>query len=118
MEDSILVTIKKMLGIDAEETAFDTDIIVMINAAFMTLMQLGVGPTTGFRIDDENSIWSDFVDDSSIIGAIKTYIYAKVRVMFDPPSGSTATTYDNIIRELEWRLNVHVDIGATEDEDS
>lgn len=119
MEDSILDTIKKMLGITSEDTAFDVDVITHINAAFMTLKQLGVGPTSGFSISDMNSIWSDFTDNSAMLGAIQSYIYMKVRVAFDPPSSSSVlTSMENAIKEAEWRLNVEVDPSYDEEDDT
>lgn len=116
MNDSILDTIKKMLGITSEETAFDVDIITLINAAFMTLKQLGVGPTAGFSITDLNSIWSDFTDNEAMLGSIQSYIYMKVRVVFDPPSSSVLTAMESAIKELEWRMNVEVDPSYDEED--
>lgn len=107
--DSILNTIKKMLGIDADYTQFDTDIIVHINTVLMALTQMGIGPDTGFSIADETSTWSDFIEDMSKVEGIKTYIYIKVKTVFDP-SGSAAVT-DALTRraeELEWRLTNHM----------
>ena len=111
MEESILLTIKKMLGGGAEVCDhFDTDIIDHINTAFMVLTQVGVGPKDGFSISDETAKWSDFVPDPKKYQAIKTYIYAKVKLVFDPPS--TAAVIDSLnqtIKELEWRLQVNSD---------
>ena len=78
-----------------------------INSVFMILNQLGVGPPEGFRIESETATWSDFVGDSIDVEAIKSYIYLKVKLMFDPPnSGSVMDSYNRMISELEWRLNV------------
>lgn len=110
MNDSILDTIKQLLGIQSEYTAFDTDIIVHINSAFMVLNQLGVGPTECFSIDGSGEEWAEFVDKSIDLEAVKTYIYLKVRTIFDPPSSSVVMEAMNRnISELEWRLNVQVE---------
>lgn len=107
MESSILISTKKILGIDAQYTAFDLDIITFINLAFSSLNQLGLGPVEGFYIEDETSNWEDFDVPSNQINAVKTYVYLKVRLMFDPPSTSFAIeALNNQIREHEWRLNV------------
>ena len=105
--ESILTSIKKMLGITEEYTHFDTDIIIHINSAFMVLTQLGVGPLDGFIIEDETSSWNDFIQDSTKIEAVKTYIYMKVRLVFDPPTSSALIdAMERSIKEYEWRLNV------------
>lgn len=107
--DSILNTIKKMLGIDISYTAFDVDIIVCINTAFFILQQLNVGPTEGFRIFDSSSVWDDFSTRADI-EAVKSYVYLKTRVQFDPPSSSfVLDAMKNQIQEYEWRLNVQCD---------
>lgn len=101
-----------MLGIESDYTYFDPDIIMHINSAFMVLRQLGVGPVDGFAIEDKDAEWTDFVSDTIKIEAIKSYVYMKVRLMFDPPVGSsTMEAMKNNIAELEWRLNVAVDGG-------
>ena len=106
--DSILTSIKKMLGIAEEYEHFDPDIIMHINSVFMTLTQLGVGPSEGFSIVDEDTIWTDFIPDLVKLQAVKTYVYLKVRLLFDPASLGSATlaAYERQIQELEWRLNV------------
>lgn len=110
--DSILTSIKKLLGIAEDYTNFDTDIIIHINSVFSILTQLGVGPSEGFSISDANGVWSDFINDSTKIELVKTYIYLKVRLIFDPPqSSSVIDAMNRTISELEWRLNVAVDPG-------
>ena len=105
--DSILVSIKKLLGIAADYTHFDPDIIMHINSAFSILTQLGVGPTEGFRIEDNTETWNDFIGDATRIDAVKSYIYLKVGLMFDPPiSSAVLSAKERQISELEWRLNV------------
>lgn len=105
MEESILYTIKKMLGIQANYDAFDTDIITFINSALMTLQQIGVGPDGGFAIVDEYAIWSDFIPGNIMMEGVKTYIYLSVKLVFDPPGNSVVTeSMKSLKDELEWRL--------------
>ena len=108
--DSILTSIKKLLGIEEEYTQFDSDIIMHINTVFLNLTQLGVGPAEGFLIEDDSATWDDFIGDSNQLQAVKTYVYLKVKLLFDPPLSSSVTeSVNRIISELEWRLNVAVD---------
>lgn len=107
--DSILDSIKKLLGIDTSYTQFDSDIIMHINTVFMNLTQLGVGPEEGFFIENKTDSWSDFVDTEEFaqMNAVKSYVYLKVKLLFDPPlSSSVIQSMNNMISELEWRLNV------------
>lgn len=108
--DSILTSIKKLLGIAEDYEHFDTDLIMHINSVFMVLTQLGVGPPEGFIIEDDSAIWEDFIEDSTKLQAIKSYVYLKVKLLFDPPlSSAVMESMDRTISELEWRLNVAVD---------
>ena len=108
MVDSILTSTKKILGIDAEYDAFDVDVITHINTAFSTLNQLGLGPEEGFMIEDDSTEWGDFLDDDMNLNSVKTLIYLKVRVVFDPPATSfTLDAMNKQIEELEWRLNIY-----------
>ena len=110
METSILTSIKKMLGIAEDYIEFDEDIITHINSVFLNLTQLGVGPEEGFMIEDNTAVWEDFIDDSIQLQAVKTYMYLKVKLLFDPPLSSSVTeSFTRMIAELEWRLNVAVD---------
>ena len=105
--ESILTSIKKLLGITAEYDHFDPDIIIHINSAFMILNQLGVGPEEGFSIEDDTSLWTDFIGDETKIESVRTYVYLKVKLVFDPPTSSFVTdSFNRTINELEWRLNV------------
>lgn len=107
MSDSILQTIKKMLGLDESYTPFDQDIIVFINSALMTLHQLGIGPTTGFFIKDYSSKWSDLLIDEVNLNGVQQYVYLKVKLAFDPPGNSfVMEAFTQQVKELEWRLNV------------
>lgn len=109
--DSILTSIKKLLGITEEYEHFDTDIIIHINTVFSTLTQLGVGPKKGFSITDKSSVWNDFIPKSSnTLECIKTYVYLKVKLVFDPPLNSAVIeSINRQISELEWRINSEVD---------
>ena len=105
--ESILTSIKKLLGITEEYDQFDPDIIMHINSVFMILTQLGVGPTEGFSIEDDTAVWTDFIQDVKKLESVKTYIYLKVKLAFDPPlSSAVIESMNRLINELEWRLNV------------
>src|SRR5512147_1114079 len=98
MTESILDTIKQLLGIPSSDTAFDVDIITNINSVFMTLQQLGVGPETVYSITDDSAVWSDFLTDEAMYSAVRTYIFLKVRLAFDPPGTSfVLSAYENMI---------------------
>ena len=108
--ESILTSIKKLLGITEEYEHFDPDIIMHINSAFSVLTQLGVGPKEGFRIEDESTTWSEFLNDDPRLEFVKTYIHLKVKLVFDPPlSSAVIESINRQISELEWRINVSVD---------
>lgn len=113
--ESILTSIKKLLGIAEEYTQFDNDIIIHINSVFTTLTQLGVGPSEGFFIEDDSAYWTDFIPDLNKLQSVKTYVYLKVRLVFDPASLGSATlaAYERQIQELEWRLNVAAESEET-----
>jgi len=107
---SILMSIKKLLNVEHNDPAFDTDIGMAINGVFMTLHQLGVGPEEGFSITEADTKWSDFSDDKTLIETVKMYVYMKVRMIFDPPASSiVADAFNNQIHELEFRLNVQAE---------
>lgn len=108
--ESILTSIKKLLGIEEDYECFDADLIMHINSVFMILNQLGVGPEEGFYIQDASTTWSEFIPDGSNLEAVKSYIFLKVKLMFDPPaSSSVIESINRSISELEWRLNISVD---------
>lgn len=110
METSILTSIKKLLGVAEDYTEFDEDIMTHINSVFLNLTQLGVGPEEGFMIEDNTAEWADFINDSVQLQAVKTYVYLKVKLLFDPPLSSSVTeSINRMIAELEWRLNAAVD---------
>lgn len=108
--DSILTSIKKLLGIAEDYTHFDPDIIMHINSVFMVLSQLGVGPAEGFRIEDSGTFWSDYITDNDNLDAVKSYMHLKVKLLFDPPlSAAVMESTKQMINELEWRLNVETE---------
>ena len=114
--ESILTSIKKMLGITEEYKQFDPDIIMHINSVFMILNQLGVGPSEGFRINDEYATWSEFISDDSYLDLVKSYMVMKVKLLFDPPQSSIVMEATNrMISEAEWRLNVAVESSGKEE---
>lgn len=105
--ESILISIKKLLGIAEEYEHFDEDIVMHINSVFLILTQLGVGPKEGFTIEDESASWIDFIEDPTQLQAVKSYMYMKVKLLFDPPLSSAVIESTNrLISELEWRLIV------------
>lgn len=110
MNESILTSTKKILGISDDYTAFDTDIITHINSVFSTLQQLGVGPEEGFAIDGKEELWPAFLGDDPKLNMVRTYMFMRVRLMFDPPSTSFAlTSMQEQINQFEWRLQVTTD---------
>jgi hypothetical protein len=106
ISDSILDSVKAMLGIDSSNTDFDTEIIIYINSTFMLLSQLNVGPDTGFSIEDNTKLWSDYLgDNETLLSGVKSYMYLKVRVVFDPPATSfVIDAFNSQILELESRI--------------
>ena len=113
--ESILTSIKKLLGIEEDYEIFDTDIIIYINSAFATLTQLGVGPVESFSISDKTATWSSYMQNDPRLEHVKTYIYLKVKMIFDPPSSSTVIdAYNRNIQEMEWRLMHTVEITMKE----
>ena len=110
MENSILISTKKVLGLEPTYTVFDQDVIMHINAAFSILNQLGVGPVEGFMIEDDAAVWDDFIlieGSEPSKSLVKTYVQLKARMLFDPPTTSfLLEAMTNQIKEYEWRLNV------------
>lgn len=106
--ESILTSIKKLLGIDESYEHFDADIIMHINSVLAILVQLGVGPAEGFFIQDKAKTWADFLgEDSALLEGVRTYVYMKVRLIFDPPTSAAAIeSMTKLAHEFEWRLNV------------
>lgn len=112
MNESILTSVKKLLGIVEDDENFDMDVMIHINTYLNHLNQIGVG-VKGFTIQDKTAVWGDFLgDDVSRLQAVKTFVYIKVRLIFDPPTSSyVATELNNAVKEIEFRLNAEVDPG-------
>ena len=114
--ESILDSIKKLLGIQKEYTHFDSDLIMHINTALSVLTQLGIGPTKGFSISDSTSKWKDFIGDDPRLESVRSFIHLKVKLLFDPPLGTASIEAINRqISELEWRINLTVDPDEKEE---
>ena len=111
MSESILTNTKKILGIAEDYEAFDVDIIMHINSVFSTLQQIGVGPELGFEIENKMDVWSTYLgEDNYLLNMVKTYMYMRVRLMFDPPATSFAIdSMQKQIDQMEWRLQVATD---------
>lgn len=110
MADSILDSVKKLLGFSPEDESFDTDIITHINSVFFTLQQLGVGPKDSMMIIDSSATWDSFIGEEKNINAVMSYMHLKVRLLFDPPPTSFAiASMEKNVLEYEWRLNAQVD---------
>jgi hypothetical protein len=109
MTTSILDDVKHTLGLLPEDTSFDSDLVLHINTVFGILNQLGVGPTLGYEITDKTNTWDEFYDDPRL-NAVKSYVFLRVKLMFDPPTtGFLTDALNRQIQELEFRLNVVVD---------
>ena len=112
MEDSILLTIKEMLGLSKTYPAYNTDVIRNINGSLFILMQNGVGPNTGFRITGESETWKDLVGDRKDLDAVVNYVYIKARIVFDPPTSSAVLqALKEEAAEYLYRINTQVEFG-------
>lgn len=113
--DSILTSIKKLLGITEEYEHFDADLIMHINSVFAILTQIGVGPSTGFSISDDSAIWNDFITNVTQLEAVKIYMSTKVKLAFDNSTLSSAViaAMERQTAELEWRLSVMADTDTS-----
>lgn len=115
-EDSILISVKKLIGIDEHDDSFDTNLILCINSVFIITQQIGVGNDDNFQITGSEEKWSDLPIDQSAISMLKTYVANRVQQMFDPPSGAAKDALERIISEEEYRLNMAYDIVITGEE--
>lgn len=107
MTESILDSVKKVLGFDPTYTAFDIDVIIHINSVFSDLCDLGIGPTTGFSITDNTAQWSDFLGTDLTLDRVKSYMFLRVKMIFDPPvSGFAIDAIKQQIQQFEWRISV------------
>lgn len=117
ISSSILNSVKQMIGgISKEDDAFDVDLVIHINSVFSDLHQFGVGPKEPFAIFDEKDKWFDFTEDNALFNNVKTYMYLRVKLIFDPPTSSfVLSSFERQIKELEWRFTVSASIKATEE---
>lgn len=107
MSDSILNSTKKIVGLNDDYTTFDADVLMHINSVFATLNQIGIGPDNGFAIEDATTTWDELLGDDLRLNSVKTYVYLRVRLLFDPPTTSyLINSMNEQIHELEFRLNV------------
>lgn len=104
MNESILNTVKKLIGLDTEYTQFDADIIIHINSALSVLRQIGVGPEEGFKIQSAAETWDQFMTDTSLYEEVKDYIFLRVKLLFDDLPTNTMTAIKEQLAEFEWRL--------------
>ena len=117
--ESILTSIKKLLGIAEDYEHFDQDIVMHINTVLAILTQLGVGPETGFSIADKSTKWNEFISNKLYYEPVKTYVYLKVKLLFDPPQSSIVLEATNrMISELEFRLNAAAETKSLQGEES
>ena len=117
--ESILTSIKKLLGIAEDYEHFDQDIIMHINTVLAILTQLGVGPATGFSIADKSTKWNEFISNKLYYEPVKTYVYLKVKLLFDPPQSSIVLEATNrMVSELEFRLNAAAETKSLQGEES
>lgn len=105
MNEKILVTLKRMLGLESDQNAFDTEITLIANGIFHDLYQMGVGTEEPFSIETGNETWNDFLENKTDLESVKPYVYLKIRVVFDPPTSATVMEAINKrISEFEWRM--------------
>ena len=111
MEESILDSIKKFIGLSIDDDTFDDELLMLINGIFMALQQIGVGPQNSlFHIEDNSSTWSDYLENPNELSMVQTYIAIRVRLVFDPPQSSALEqALKQEVAEYEWRLNIKVD---------
>lgn len=118
-DDSILESVKKMLGPGSDQTEFDSELLMNINGVFFELQQLGIGPEEGFSVYDDTEKWIDFTTDENVLNALKPYMYLKIKLIFDPPtSSSVLTSFENMINRFEWRLNVDSELKSLDREET
>lgn len=110
LKDSILHDVKQMVGQEWDDTTFDLDIMTHINSVFLDLQQIGVGADEGFSISDYSTKWDEYLGDNKNLNTVKSYIFIRVRLLFDPPTnGFLVTSLEKQADKMEWRLMVQVD---------
>lgn len=117
-DDSILESVKRLLGPGPDQTEFDSELLMNINGVFFELQQLGIGPEEGFSVYDDTEKWIDFTTDENVLNALKPYMYLKIKLIFDPPtSSSVLASFENMINRFEWRLNVDSELKSLNGEE-
>lgn len=110
IDESILLTVKKLIGVPQDYNVFDVDLITHINTTFDALNQMGLGPDEGFSISDESTTWSEYTTYGKEFNMVRSYMALKVRTLFDPPSNASLfTVFDGQLKEYEWRLLIFAD---------
>lgn len=110
IKDSILHDTKQVLGLEFDDDSFDLDVTLHINSVFMTLSQIGVGPRGGYQITNADNKWGEFIGDDLNLNSVKSYVYLRLRLLFDPPTNSfLVESFQKQLNELEWRLSVQTD---------
>ncbi len=114
--DSILNNVKKLLGIDSEDDSFDIDVMTMINSTIPSLAQMGIGPSNGYIVTSADDKWTDWITTNDInLQGVKTYLYLKIKLIFDPPTNSTVVeAFNKNLNELEWRMMLAVETNNLE----
>lgn len=114
--DSILNNVKKLLGIDGDDDSFDVDVMTIINSTILSLAQMGIGPPNGFIVTSIENEWADWIVTPTInLEGIKTYLYLKTKLIFDPPTNSTVIeAFNKSLSELEWRMMLAVETNNLE----
>lgn len=114
--DSILNNVKKLLGIDSEDDSFDVDVMTMINSTIPSLAQMGIGPSNGYMVTSADDKWTDWITTNTInLQGVKTYLYLKIKLIFDPPTNSTVVeAFNKNLNELEWRMMLAVETNNLE----
>ena len=111
--DSILTTVKKLIGLDEEYDAFDQDILIYINSILFELEQIGIKSKEGFVLSDKTAVWLDYTDDERILNVLKPYVYLKTKLIFDPPtSSSVADSINKVADRFEWRIHMYAETGG------
>ena len=114
-EESILLSIKKYLGIAADDSYYDEELVMIINSVFNTLTDMGLGPTEGFEITNSDAKWTDILLDDKLLNRVKTYVDLRTKIIFDPPSSTVLAAYKEEIAQLEWRIHCGINYKVTEE---
>jgi hypothetical protein len=118
IEDSILLSVKKLIGYDEDYDAFDIDLIILINSYISQLVQMGIGPSNGYKIESKEDLWTDFIGESKVLEHVKEFIFIKTRIIFDPPVNSAVlSALKDVAEEAKWRAYVEAETSEGDDSD-